>query len=1147
MGEKLKKIVTLAVTAMMVLSMGMVTAPRIGQAADAEAGDLIKMEGLSSVYYLGDDDKRYVFPNENTYFSWYGDFSSVVTISQSELESYPLGGNVTIRPGTYLVKITTDPKVYAVEKGGVLRHIPNENTARTLYGDNWADKVVDVPDSFFVNYTIDEDNEVESDTYPQGTLVKPAGDNKVYYIDEEGEARHIKNESVFNANRFQWRFIVEAGEDYDLPEEGSQISSAEEALFDPSQRATADSGEELTVALASNTPASASIPAGGDGDPVTSLVPFASFNFTASDDGSVIVEDITLTKIGVGNRDGLGKVYIYSDNERLTRGRTLNTDGEVTFGLDHIISAGDTETLTVRADISGDRQSGNYGFAIQQAGDIETGGALVSGSFPIQGNIMSLADVESATISGSMNDGNDLNDLKVGEQEQALVDLEIVEESGEESVLVYSIAFTNRGSVDMKDLSNFILVVDGETVAELESSDSDYLVMELDEPYEVENRENFILKADIDRGAGDTVRFELDDITDIMAVGGTYGYGPGLDASGIDPMITPGTGTIATSDFSITEASDNPGTQDVAIGEDDVVFLIAELNASTEGVIVEELAVEVNYDDSGSDPSSNDYLENLSLYLDGSRVAGPMDINLNESDTSVSVTVDEEFEVEGRQYLTVRADITDDADTGRYSMTIDSDNMEVEDMDGNQIDGDEINGKAEGNDVRVGLDEPFLSKDGIFGGKNVVAGSEELKIGQFILEAGKSEDLDINSYNIKIVPVSGSLDSNDFDNLYVNDESPRSVSLNTVRSFSVNETLAKDGTKRISIYVDLDRNIPAGAEFKTQLSVDAEGAVSGDDVTGIEGFDGDYIDGQTMTVASGDLAVNIGAGTPSKRILVAGSEDVKVAEFEFSAENDSYNITEMDFAIVDENDDLQQGLVTHLKVNNGNYRAVTNGTVSIGDDIRVESDEDETIEVRVRLNDDFNAIDSGDELYVALTGYEYRPDSTGVTQAVDSNATTTRTLAVYNTELTVSTSQGSAVSWGNTWRKIMDIEFAADEADRATVKKLTVNVDPLGGTVTGVRLVDSGGDTVALSDGLAITGSSNVALTLNNPDADGRIAAGNSETFTVEINASDVSPDDSVVVELLDTGFEWSDNEASSITDHLDLIDKLSGSYELVR
>src|SRR6056297_3364648 len=149
----LKRAFSISLMVVTVLSMSLITAP--AKAADsAESGDLIKIEGYSPVYYLGADGQRYVFPDEATYFSWYKDFSSVVTLPQEEVESYDLASNVTMRPGTNLVKrpVPTDPNVYAVTPNAELVLIPDEETAETLYGENWTDRVVDVPDSFFVDY-----------------------------------------------------------------------------------------------------------------------------------------------------------------------------------------------------------------------------------------------------------------------------------------------------------------------------------------------------------------------------------------------------------------------------------------------------------------------------------------------------------------------------------------------------------------------------------------------------------------------------------------------------------------------------------------------------------------------------------------------------------------------------------------------------------------------------------------------------------------------------------------------------------------------------------------------------------------------------------------------------------------------------------
>ncbi len=120
------------------------------------ASGLIKGESSSAVYYQATDGKRYVFPNQKIYFSWYADFSNVVTISDKALAEIPLGGNVFYKPNSRLVKITTDPKVYWVGEFGVLHHIVSEKVAQDFFGSDWVSKIDDLPDAFFAGYTIGE-------------------------------------------------------------------------------------------------------------------------------------------------------------------------------------------------------------------------------------------------------------------------------------------------------------------------------------------------------------------------------------------------------------------------------------------------------------------------------------------------------------------------------------------------------------------------------------------------------------------------------------------------------------------------------------------------------------------------------------------------------------------------------------------------------------------------------------------------------------------------------------------------------------------------------------------------------------------------------------------------------------------------------
>lgn len=148
--------------------------------ASCESGALIKSPSTSAVYYCGADGKRYVFPHERVYFSWYDDFDDVETVTEEELAEAPLGGLVTYRPGSYMVKIESLPNVYAVDAGGVLRWIRSPEVAAALYGSNWKTKVHDVSDAFFGSYTFGEDvtsaGEVAgvTDTIPTSAEVEAA-------------------------------------------------------------------------------------------------------------------------------------------------------------------------------------------------------------------------------------------------------------------------------------------------------------------------------------------------------------------------------------------------------------------------------------------------------------------------------------------------------------------------------------------------------------------------------------------------------------------------------------------------------------------------------------------------------------------------------------------------------------------------------------------------------------------------------------------------------------------------------------------------------------------------------------------------------------------------------------------------------------
>ena len=72
---------------------------------DLYAGDLIRGESYSAVYYYGKDGFRYVFPNDKTYFTWYDNFDGIKWLSDSNLAKIQIGSTIAYKPGNKMIKI----------------------------------------------------------------------------------------------------------------------------------------------------------------------------------------------------------------------------------------------------------------------------------------------------------------------------------------------------------------------------------------------------------------------------------------------------------------------------------------------------------------------------------------------------------------------------------------------------------------------------------------------------------------------------------------------------------------------------------------------------------------------------------------------------------------------------------------------------------------------------------------------------------------------------------------------------------------------------------------------------------------------------------------------------------------------------------
>ena len=565
MGNILKKVISSFVALTTIawsVGVGTFALPSAASAA-AMAGDLIKASG-PAVYYFAADGKRYVFPNEKTYFSWFMDFSSVRTISDSELASYMIGGNVTIRPGTYLVKITTDPKVYAVTSGGVLHWVESEAVATALWGSNWASKVVDVPDSFFVNYSIG--SSVSTPVHPDGSLITYAGDPTRYVV-WGGMKRRIASDAVFAANGFNPMFVNTTTITY---ANGSDVTGREGILADVIQASAPSATGGVTATLASDTPAAATVPKNA------SSVMLAKYNFTAGSSAAMIT-GLRVRRIGVGSTSDFSNVYLYDANgNRLTTGRTINSStNEVEFnGLNLSIAAGQTVSLVVVGDFSSPSTTGGqHAFQLSDASAvIISGSGTVSGSFPILANTFTVGTTSAGTL--VVQKGTTPTNPNIGSTDAEISNFKLT--ANTDDIEVRRITLLQAGSVSNSDLSNFQLYQGSTVVATASAVNGDKIVLNFNPPYVITNgtTKTFSLHAKIAGRSDRTIKTYVEYTTDVYAIDKLYNSGASVDigTSGTFDGNSTNYIQVTTQGGQLTVSFNGPTTGNIAKGSQDVVL-----------------------------------------------------------------------------------------------------------------------------------------------------------------------------------------------------------------------------------------------------------------------------------------------------------------------------------------------------------------------------------------------------------------------------------------------------------------------------------------------------------------------------------------------------------------------------------------------
>jgi len=875
-----------------------------GQTALA-AGDVIRGTvrspfGGYPVYYYGSDAKRHLFPTASTYAAWFGtDFSRVRVLTEAEVGAIALGANVTIRPGSRLIKEDgPDPKVYAVATGALRRHVASEAVAVALYGANWAREVVAVPTGFLVNYT-------------EGTAISAVAD--------------YDKTAITAAN----------------PDLGTAMGLA-------ATPATAVPTGALSVALASDSPAGAVLPGG-----VTSVVAL-KFNVTAGTAAQTIT-GITVQSVGVGSANDFGAIYIYDGATRLTSGRTLTSQGrQAEFAaLNIAVAANTAKALSVVVDVNSltagtvATAGDTHAFRVSALGTT----AAVSG-LPVTGSTMSIGSQGVSTV--ILTRGSDPSNPTIGQTGVAIGEFRLT--AGTNDVELRRAVVTVGGTVTVSDLSAFALyqgatkLADGAVV-------SDRVTFDLGStPFALGQGTNrlFTVKANVSGRGARTISTYIDSTypSDLLVVDKVYGYGATVTftsfAAVATAVATPATGGsfVTSQGGRVTVAFNGPSASDVSLGSQDVQMYKFSLTAGDQALDIRE--IELSLAEAGAQVAGALQNGTTNYFTDvkikdadtGATLMGPVELSgaTVTSGTSLTAASSAVWDNDLTQSWTLNAGQTrnllvtmdvassevtaNDIATRGWAVTLrvfpagsirevsTNQNVATTDIVGGQaaVTGNTMTVRASA--LTVQLASTPVSGTTVKGASNVqmvgfsfAAGSQSpVRVTQIVM-TGQGDD------------TGGTYTAGEFDDvvitarLYDGDtavsvaKSPTTAGVITFDN--MDWTIPAGATKRLVARVNVSTSLMSSAADTAWLGINAAADITAQDRDSntVTATDGDAVWGVTASVGgvtnntptvvltvgnSGTLTADLDGDSPLSAIILGGASNVNMTKFKFLAANEDF-------------------------------------------------------------------------------------------------------------------------------------------------------------------------------------------------------------------------------------------------------------------
>lgn len=231
-----------------------------------------------------------------------------------------------------------------------------------------------------------------------------------------------------------------------------------------SSTSTPSAPGSVSVGLSPVNPAGTSIIADStSADGAQAMAEVAVLRFSASATGAVKVTKVVLHRAGVSADSDVSNLYLYVDGVRVGEYPSISS-GYFTFtnsaGL-FSVPAGSYKDVVVKMDLANGTSAGKtFQFGVMAAGDVSSDATSVAGSFPMHGNIFTVAqvsDLGKMTLSSALPSSSASVDAGTLNYEVFRFSTQMADQKGE----VRYVKFTLVGTADYDALQNLKLYVDG--------------------------------------------------------------------------------------------------------------------------------------------------------------------------------------------------------------------------------------------------------------------------------------------------------------------------------------------------------------------------------------------------------------------------------------------------------------------------------------------------------------------------------------------------------------------------------------------------------------------------------------------------------------------------------------------------------------